>query len=126
LATLPVGTFAGAADLAKHIGAPPNYLGKLLQGIAAQGLVESRKGAGGGFRLTRSPEEISVLAVVDPIDHPSAMQGCFLGQLSCSDEAPCPVHARWAQLRKQYLALLAETTIAEIAHRESQAWLRPD
>ena len=39
LAGLPAGTFAGSAVLAERIGAPANYLGKLLQGLAARGLV---------------------------------------------------------------------------------------
>ena len=97
LALLPEGEFAGAVSLAKEIDAPSNYLGKLLQSMAREGLVQSRKGARGGFRLARDPEKISLRDVLEPIDHVSRWNGCFLGLPVCSDDAPCGVHERWAE-----------------------------
>lgn len=115
LAELPEGSYAGAADIAKEIGAPPNYLGKLLKTLADEGLVESQKGKGGGFRLAKDPAAISVFAVVDPIDRLSRWSGCFLGRGKCDDESPCAVHRRWAEVRNVYLAFLKQTTIADLA-----------
>src|SRR5262245_28197047 len=80
LAKLPEDTYAGAARIAKEIGAPQNYLGKLLQALAREGLVESQKGLGGGFRLARTPRRISLLDVVEPIEHVSRWSGCILGR----------------------------------------------
>lgn len=51
LATLSKEARIGTAILAGLISAPPNYLGKLLQSLARHGLVDSRKGLHGGFRL---------------------------------------------------------------------------
>jgi len=114
LGSLPAGTYAGAAELAERIDAPRNYLGKLLQNLVAVGLLESRKGTGGGFRLARAPESISLYDVVEPIDRVSAWQGCFLGHATCSDDQPCCVHSRWGVLRDEYLAFLSETTVADL------------
>ena len=114
LGSLPAGTYAGAGELAESIDAPRNYLGKLLQNLATVGLVESRKGTGGGFRLARAPESISLYDVVEPIDRVSSWRGCFLGHATCSDDQPCCVHSRWGALRDQYLAFLSDTTIAEL------------
>jgi DNA-binding IscR family transcriptional regulator len=53
LARLPEGCYAGAARIAQDIGAPQNYLSKLLKALAEEGLVESQKGLGrrrGGSR----------------------------------------------------------------------------
>lgn len=118
LALLPEGSFAGALDLAKQIDAPRNYLGKLLQNIAVTGLVESKKGAGGGFRLARPAEKISLLDVVDPIDHVIKWERCILGQDICSNESPCALHPRWAKLREIYIELLSSTTIDDVARGE--------
>ncbi len=115
LATLPAGTFAGAGELADRADAPRNYLGKLLQGLAVAGVLESRKGAGGGFRLARAAREISLYDVVEPIDRVSAWRRCFLGRSTCSDDQPCSVHRNWGDLRDRYLDFLADTTIADIA-----------
>lgn len=117
LARLPEGTYAGAASIARDIGAPQNYLGKLLKGLAKEGLVESQKGLGGGFRLARLPEEIVLFDVVDSFEHVGRWSGCILGLPTCSDSAPCAVHDRWKEVRAAYLQMLQETTIAELVAR---------
>lgn len=114
LAELPAGEYAGAAAVAERIGAPANYLGKLLQQLAREGIVRSRKGAGGGFALAQPATAITLFDVVEPIDRVSRWTGCFLGRGQCNADAPCAVHDRWATLREQYLRLLAETSVAEV------------
>lgn len=114
LSTLPPGVRMGTATLAAKIDAPPNYLGKLLQTLARYGLVDSRKGLGGGFSLARAPGEIRLLDVVEPMDQIDRFAGCFLGRSECSDTDPCALHDRWADLRRRYLAILSETTLAEL------------
>lgn len=117
LALLPAGRFAGAGSLSKRIAAPPNYLGKLLLALSREGLVESRKGSGGGFRLARDPASITLLDVLAPIESPGKWAGCFLGRPVCSDEAPCAMHDGWVKVRRDYLAMLSNTTLAEIVER---------
>jgi Rrf2 family protein len=114
LAKLPEGAYAGAARVAQDIGAPQNYLGKLLKALAAEGLVESQKGLGGGFRLARDPRAISLLDVVEPIEHVSRWSGCILGRSECSEVEPCAIHHRWKAVRDAYLKMLERTTIAEL------------
>jgi Rrf2 family protein len=106
--------YAGAADIARGIRAPRNYLGKLLKKLADEGLLESQKGKGGGFRLRRDPSRIALLDAIDPIESVSRWSGCFLGQGRCSDSQPCAVHERWKKVRDTYLAFLEETTIADL------------
>ncbi len=117
LAKLPAGTYAGAAHIARDIGAPQNYLGKLLKALAAEGLVESQKGLGGGFRLARDPRDISLLDVVEPIEHVSRWSGCILGRPECSEIDPCAIHDRWKAVREAYLRMLRRTTLAELVAR---------
>jgi Rrf2 family protein len=114
LAKLPEGAYAGAARIAREIGAPQNYLGKLLQALAREGLVESQKGLGGGFRLALVPREITLLDVVEPLEHVSRWSGCILGRSECSDGNPCAIHNRWKAVREAYLQMLSRTTIAEL------------
>ncbi len=118
LARLAPGEYAGAASIAREIGAPQNYLGKLLKGLAGQGLVESQKGFGGGFRLARSPKKISLFDVVEPIDKVSRWGDCFLGRKRCHDDAPCAVHREWSVIRKQYLEFLKGTSIEDLAEKK--------
>jgi Rrf2 family protein len=117
LARLGPGEFTGASQIAKEVGAPPNYLGKLLKQLAESGILESQKGFGGGFRLAKSGTKISLYDIVEPLDKISKWNGCFLGRAKCSDKSPCAVHHRWSKIREGYLEFLKETTIAELAEK---------
>jgi Rrf2 family transcriptional regulator, iron-sulfur cluster assembly transcription factor len=118
LAQLGPGEFSGAAQIAKEVGAPPNYLGKLLKLLALEGLLESQKGFGGGFRLAKPATKITLYDIVEPLDKVSKWNGCFLGRAKCSDKSPCALHNRWSKIRDGYLKFLKETTIAELAQNK--------
>lgn len=114
LAHLPEGEYAGAARIAREIGAPENYLGKLLKGLAEEGLLTSQKGLGGGFRLALEAAQISLFDVVNPIEHLERWTECILGRSQCSDGEPCALHYRWKAVRDAYLQMLRRTSLAEL------------
>jgi len=120
LAELPRGTYAGAVSIAERIGAPRNYLGKLLQQLTRDGVLESQKGLGGGFRLARPAEDIALIDVVEPIEQIRRWNGCILGRDMCSEENPCAIHHGWKEVKERYLKLLDETTIADLAAHEQR------
>ncbi|MCR4413265.1 MAG: Rrf2 family transcriptional regulator [Thermoguttaceae bacterium] len=121
LAKLPRGCYMGAAELADRIDAPRNYLGKLLMSLSQEGILESQKGKGGGFRLARSPEAVSLYDVIETIEHLSRWNGCFLGRPRCSGESPCAVHQRWGPIRDAYLDFLRDTRISDLAPQRSSS-----
>jgi len=110
----------GAADLAHRVGAPPNYLSKLLKTLADAGLLVSRKGSGGGFRLAKPLSEITLFDIVDPFDRLSKSDGCFLGGgLICNSEAPCAIHRRWQPIRDNFLNMLKGSRLAEVGQQKT-------
>jgi Rrf2 family transcriptional regulator, iron-sulfur cluster assembly transcription factor len=115
LSRLAPGTYAGASQIADEVGAPPNYLGKLLKQLARAGLLESQKGFGGGFRLSKPAHKITMYDVLEHVDRVARWNGCFLGKPKCSEEKPCSLHHRWSKIREDYLSFLKKTTIAEVA-----------
>ncbi len=119
LAGLPEGQRVGATTIAERIDAPPNYLGKLLRDMVRDGLVESQKGPGGGFRLARDPRKIRLLDVVESIEQITRWDGCFLGFPECSEDKPCALHLRWKQLRDDYLEMLSATTIDDLVNHSA-------
>jgi Rrf2 family protein len=120
LAGLPEGEFRGAVALAAVAGAPPNYLGKLLQQLARARLLAGRKGFGGGFRLARPAAEISLYDVVAPLEQLERWEGCILGSAACREDAPCALHGQFAAVRDAWIAMLKRTTLADlIAHGEA-------
>ncbi|MGB5105382.1 MAG: Rrf2 family transcriptional regulator [Candidatus Zixiibacteriota bacterium] len=114
LASLQLGEYAGASDIADEVGAPRNYLGKLLKLLANNGLLVSQKGFNGGFRLARAADEISLFDVIEQIDRVSRWGNCFMSSGKCSESEPCAVHHRWKSIREEYLGFLHETTIADL------------
>jgi Rrf2 family protein len=125
LASLPPGTFRGTAALAAEVGAPGNYLGKLLQGLARNGMILSRKGAGGGFALGKPAREVSLFEALDPLEGFERWAGCFLGHAECSERVACPLHASWGPVRDRYLDFLRRTTLADIVAATAPDPARP-
>ena len=78
------------------------------------GLVEATRGAGGGYRLGRPPSTIRLLDIVSLFDASANQLECVLGVGQCNDEAPCPAHTRWKQVRSEFVGFLEGTTLAEL------------
>jgi Rrf2 family iron-sulfur cluster assembly transcriptional regulator len=81
-------------------------------------LAESRAGKDGGYRLSRRPDSISVLEVVEAGEGPLKPQRCALGDGPCRWEAVCPMHEIWSAATKAMCDELASTTLANLAARD--------
>ena len=103
----------GNTFLAASAKIPPSYLPKVLQGLARAGLVDSRRGAKGGFVLLKSPESITLLDVVNAVEPIPRIVGCPLG-LASHAEKLCPVHARLDEAMARVEEVLSLSTIAEL------------
>jgi Rrf2 family protein len=68
LSALPEGTGLPAAAIAAYHDVPPAYLAKHMQALARAGIVTSARGAAGGYRLARPPQEISLMEIADAVD----------------------------------------------------------
>ena len=117
LAKLPVGQSEGVVRIAQRIKAPQNYLGKVLQSLARQGMVVSQKGKNGGFRLSKTPAEIRLYDVVSLLEDVNRWEGCFMGKSVCSEKTPCQAHKGWELARRTYINFLKNTTIADLKER---------
>ena len=93
---------------------PGNYLGKILQQFARPGILDSRKGFGGGFRLAHDPQSITLLEVISPLEHSHRLGHCPLGQV-CGEGPHCTMHATWQRLTRFYLKTLRSKTLGQIA-----------
>jgi Rrf2 family transcriptional regulator, nitric oxide-sensitive transcriptional repressor len=72
---------------------PAGYLSKVLQGLGRAGLVKAQRGLGGGWTLTRPPDEISILDVVNAVDPIQRITTCPLG-LKSHGKVLCPLHKK--------------------------------
>jgi len=107
------GDAAATRSIAKLTKVPAGYLPKVLQMLGRAGLVESRRGLGGGFRLARSADELSVLEVVSAVEPIKRIVKCPL-DLETHDGSLCPLHKRLDEATEHVERSFAQTTIAEL------------
>lgn len=114
-----------AADLAQEtqIGAPT--VSKLLRRLARAGLVESERGAQGGYRLAQAPGSIDVAQVIAAIEGPIGLTECSLHQGRCGIQSTCTVSRNWQVINRAVLGALADITLAQMVGPSEQMQLRP-
>ncbi len=102
-------------EIARGENIPAPVLGKILQELVRKGLLTSRRGPGGGFRLARRPELITLRDLVAAVDGLDQFLECAVGLERCSDDSPCPLHDTWKDLRSRMMTYLESVTVAEMA-----------
>ncbi len=107
------------ADLAREEQIPPKFLELILLGLKNQGILQSRKGKGGGYLLARDPADIYLGQIVRMFDGPLAPVPCasqtaYVACADCPDEAVCGVHLAMKAVRDATAKVLDGTSIASL------------
>ncbi|MEZ5565807.1 MAG: SUF system Fe-S cluster assembly regulator [Gammaproteobacteria bacterium] len=89
---------------------------KLLKLLARSGLVHSVRGAGGGYKLARTPASISAAEILDALEGPLSITECSTADSRCELEDGCPVGGAWQKINRGIHGALNEITLAELAH----------
>jgi Rrf2 family protein len=116
LAMAPESKPVRAADLARATGIPTYYVSKVLRRLVLADLLESQKGQGGGFSLSRVPREISFINILSAVDAFPTQGRCAFGWGQCDATDPCPLHNSWSQLDDRIRDWAAGTSLGEIAN----------
>ena len=80
-----------ATELAEETGVPLPTAQKLMQRLAAAGLLTGQRGSGGGYALARPVTDISLADIVEAVEGPIAMTVCSEGRTDCALDAHCRV-----------------------------------
>lgn len=105
---------ASAAGLAERAGLETPTVAKLLKPLAQAGLVEAFRGASGGYRLARAPEEISLVEIVEAMEGPLGMTECSVHAGSCGIEQSCGVRANWRRINDVVADALRGVSLAQM------------
>ena len=124
-----------ADHIAEAQSIPLNFLENILSELRRAGIVESRRGAAGGYLLARPPEEISLADVIRAVEGPLAnVRGMSPEALEYEGSAE-RLREVWVALRSSIRAVLEQVTLADVAKGElpphvveltqaADAWLR--
>ncbi|MBK8801104.1 MAG: Rrf2 family transcriptional regulator [Fibrobacteres bacterium] len=118
IATRNVETPVRGEDIAREEDLPQPFLSKILKILSSRNVLHSVRGPGGGFRLARKSEEISLFDIVEAIDGVSQFDECALGWKTCQDDKPCPLHTSWKQMRLGLREYLVRTSVADLVQHE--------
>src|SRR5437773_3712021 len=103
---------------------PKRFLEQILNDLKSAGLVQSKRGVAGGYRLARQPEEISLASVIRHIEGALAPVSCvserFYEKCSCPDEARCAIRSVMKEVRDAVVNILEKLTVADLCARSRQ------
>lgn len=103
-----------AVELCRKAKVPIASSRKVLQLLVEQKYLEAVSGPGGGYRLLKSPNEMTLLSIIRAIDGEDAFDHCIMGLPQCSSEKPCPIHHLWQKIKIDMKKEMNEKTLSQL------------
>ena len=109
------------AEISKKKRIPLKFLENILLELKKAGVLDSKKGKGGGYFFKVAPKDISLAKIVRLIDGPIAMLPCvslyFYERCKNCDEKQCGLHDMMVLVRDANLRILEKKTVADLCKR---------
>lgn len=106
-----------ADDISNKLNIPKEFTSKILQNLTESGLLESRKGKAGGFRLAKKNDQIKLIDVVKAIDGLDIFNTCVMGFNSCTKDKKCLMHNEWQEILNRAYYMLSKETIDQFKEK---------
>jgi Rrf2 family protein len=108
---------------------PRKFLEQILNDLKSLGVVDSKRGAGGGYKLSRPPEEIPLASVIRHMTGALAPVSCvsdrFYERCTCPDEARCAIREVMKEAREAVVSIMERVTVAELCERSRRLEQNP-
>ncbi|MBD0822862.1 RrF2 family transcriptional regulator [Aestuariibaculum marinum] len=114
-------------EIAAEIDSPQAFTAKILQALVRHNVIQSVKGAYGGFEIDKNRiKDIKLSDIVDAIDGDNIYKGCGLGLKACDEDRPCPMHDKFKVVREELKTMLESTNLEDLALdiKEGDTFLR--
>jgi Rrf2 family cysteine metabolism transcriptional repressor len=114
------------SDISGRQNIPAKYLEQIMLVLKGAGYVSSRRGAGGGFSLTRPPEQITVGEIVRLIEGPIEPISCAKAEhdSECGEEACCAFREVWVKVTESVSEIIDTVTFADVMRRVQELRLQ--
>ena len=107
-------------DIAKREDISEKYLSLIVMPLRSAGLIQSIRGAHGGYRLTRKPEEITVRDIWQALEGEICLVDCVQDTKRCSRISTCPTRDIWGMLGEKISETLRSVTLADLVRIRRQ------
>lgn len=103
-----------AKSLAALLKIGPATASKILKILSGQGLLAATRGAEGGYRLLKAPEDISVVDILAAMEGPVAMTECTVTGHHCGHAHDCGVQGHWQRINEVVTTALSRVSLADL------------
>ncbi len=108
---------AATSQIAQEQRIPPSFLAKIVSQLSVAGILQTSRGARGGVSLARTPDQISILEVVEAIDGPILLNECVADNGgSCPFGDDCSIQSVWCEAQNELVTRLKSTNFAQFNH----------
>jgi Rrf2 family protein len=106
------GELVTADRISAEAAVPRRLLARVMAKLSRAGLVQSSEGRGGGSRLARPPEDLTLRDAVEAVEGPFEITHCIMQQRPCGEGRPCALHDAWSKGQNVVLEHLGTQTLA--------------
>lgn len=103
-----------AVDICRKAKVPLSSARKVLQLLVEHDFLEAVTGPGGGYKLKKKPDKITLLSLISAIDGKNAFDNCIMGLDQCSLKNSCPLHTLWQKVKIDVNREIGKTTLSQL------------
>ena len=103
-----------AREIAAKFDLPPSLLAKIMQNLSQSGIIEAQKGTGGGYRMARDPDKVTLTEIFESIEGPVHMVVCTQDAGCCSIEDRCSIKNGLINLELRFVEFFNSVTLADL------------
>ena len=103
--------------IAKSQGISAAFISRLAVPLKRAHLIHAMRGAGGGLRLAKPPDSITLLGITEALDGPVSILTCLAKPKTCKRNAGCPARSIWGDLNLTIRRALAGVTLSSVMER---------
>jgi Rrf2 family protein len=101
-------------EIAQRQAIPPKYLPQIIAALSQAGLLTSIRGYGGGLKLSRPAEEITLLNVIEAIQGKPKLFECQIGHSDCSHQTECQLKSIYNEARDALENVFGRTRLCDV------------
>lgn len=107
--------FVALSEIASESGLPHAFVSRIASQLSKGGILKSKEGVAGGYKLVKDPKNISIAQTIEILDGPWAPTKCTLDLKLCSYEKLCPMADNWrAHLKRKMWNILKSYTLKDL------------
>ena len=107
-------TAHNAREVAADVDLPLPVVAKVLKSLARRGILESHRGAKGGYSLARRPDAITVTEMIGALEGPFGLTECATHPGACPQESDCQMREPWQRINRVVYDAMARITLADL------------